>query len=851
MAKDSQLLNLVRAFTQQIQQANYVGIESTVQVILYQWAGINGNVTDRGPYIDARKIAFLEKFFDQDYVEVGLGSSRLEFSGPVMNTVFDNLFKALSRRLVAQTLSSSVTYDLLTDRFTYNRKEEIVNQFARLSQPSTPLNELHANLLVQILEEESGVIDSDLNGNDIISGGAENDTINGQGGNDIINGQLGNDMLDGGAGNDIINAGFGWDTVDGGIDNDILIVDYSSNTHAFSGRFQERLAGITTTISSNGTGGFNGFYQANTDNFFGYDKIQFSNIERFRIIGTVATDYIITGDSNDTISGGYGKDTLFSGDGDDLVFGGHGDDFLKGSSGNDTLKGDIGSDQILGEIGDDSLEGGDGNDTLDGGSGSDTLNGGTGNDIYFVDSISDIVWEASGIDSGFDRVESTVTYTLSDNIESLTLAFGTNAIDGTGNSLDNEIVGNNGINRLFGMTGNDYLRGLAGDDTLAGGEGNDGLEGDDGNDRLEGGDGNDILDGGNGNDTMIGGLGNDRYYVNSSADVLQEASTLTTEIDSVDSSISYTLGNNLENLALVRNAANGTGNSLNNFISGNSLANRLLGIAGNDTLDGGSGNDTLDGGSGNDTLIGGTGNDSYFVDSTGDVIQEISVISTEIDIITSTITYILGDNLENLTLAGTNTIDGTGNILNNLITGNSVANRLFGLTGNDTLDGAAGNDILDGGDGNDSLTGGDGIDTLLGGLGNDILTGRAGNDTLTGGGGIDHFLYDTNAIFNTSAIGVDRLTDFTLATDKIILDKTTFTALRSVTGVGLSITADFASVANDTVAATSAAFITYSRATGNLFYNQNGTAAGLGTGAQFATLSGLPNLSTSDFIVQA
>jgi Ca2+-binding RTX toxin-like protein len=402
---------------------------------------------------------------------------------------------------------------------------------------------------------------------------------------------------------------------------------------------------------------------------------------------------------------------------------------------------------------------------------------------------------------------------------------GSSAINGTGNGLNNQITGNSVANSLSGA------------------------------------DGNDTLDGGLGNDTLNGGLGNDTYFVDSTGDVIQETSTALTEIDSVVSTFTYTLGSNLENLTLTGSSAlNGVGNSLNNAITGNSAANSLTGADGNDTLDGGLGNDTLDGGLGNDTLIGGLGNDSYFVDSTSDSIRETSTTTTEIDSVTATITFTLGSNLENLVLAGSNAINGTGNGLNNQITGNSVANSLAGAIGNDTLDGGAGNDTLDGGDGNDSLSGGDGndsllglagIDTLIGGLGDDTLAGGAANDVLTGSGGNDRFLYDTNAIFAATAIGVDQLTDFTLSADKIILDKTTFTALRSIAGSGFSTAGDFASVTTDAAAATSGAFITYNRVNGKLFYNQNGTTAGLGTGGQFATLTGLPNLTASDFIVQA
>jgi Ca2+-binding RTX toxin-like protein len=140
-----------------------------------------------------------------------------------------------------------------------------------------------------------------------------------------------------------------------------------------------------------------------------------------------------------------------------------------------------------------------------------------------------------------------------------------------------------------------------------------------------------------------------------------------------------------------------------------------------------------------------------------------------------------------------------------------------------------------------------GCDTLTGGLGDDILMGGAGNDLLTGNGGSDRFLFDINATFSASTIGVDRITDFLIGTDKVILDKTTFTALRSVAGRGFSVAGDFASVADNAAAATSSAYITYSRATGSLFYNQNGSASGLGTGGEFANLSGLPTLTAADF----
>ncbi len=284
-----------------------------------------------------------------------------------------------------------------------------------------------------------------------------------------------------------------------------------------------------------------------------------------------------------------------------------------------------------------------------------------------------------------------------------------------------------------------------------------------GNDTIEAGAGNDTLDGGTGNDSLRGGTGNDTYVVDSVGDVVTETSTLATEIDTVRSSISYTLGANLENLTLIGTAAiNGTGNSLNNTIAGNAANNildggagndTLRGGAGNDTLRGGAGNDTLDGGTGNDLLLGGTGNDLYIVNTTGDVVTEN--LSAGTDTVQSSISYTLGANLENLILTGTAAINGTGNSLANNITGNSGSNTINGGTGNDTLIGGAGNDTILGGDGNDTLNG----------VGSEF--GRATRDRLTGGNNSDLFILgNRNAVFYNDGNNTNAgLNDYALITD--------------------------------------------------------------------------------------
>ena len=382
----------------------------------------------------------------------------------------------------------------------------------------------------------------------------------------------------------------------------------------------------------------------------------------------------------DTINGGNGTDTL-------IISGGTVNDIISIDASNTTNQLDIpgttvfgferfdltsfagtisfdgttGNDWIIAGAGNDDLGGGDGNDTLNGGTGADLLIGGKGNDTYVVDNVGDFIAEV--LNSGIDTVESSITWTLRTNLENLTLQ-GTTAINGTGNTLNNIITGNTG------------------------------------NNVLNGGLGNDTLNGGLGNDTLNGGTGNDSYYVDSTADIITESVNQGT--DSVFSTAAtYTLSANLENLTLQGTTAiNGTGNTLNNSIIGNTGNNVLNGGTGNDTLNGDLGNDTLIGGLGDDILIGGLGDDTYNVDNTADIITEN--LNEGTDIVLTMVNYTLGDNLENLTLQGTDVINGNGNDLNNNITGNSAANTLNGGLGNDTLNGGLGNDILIGGLGDDT-----------------------------------------------------------------------------------------------------------------------------------------------------
>ena len=251
----------------------------------------------------------------------------------------------------------------------------------------------------------------------------------------------------------------------------------------------------------------------------------------------------------------------------------------------DNLIGSNFSDSLTGNSQSNALDGGSGNDTLNGGVGADTMFGGLGNDNFVVSIAGDIVTEY--LNEGTDKVYSTVTYTLSNNVEDLTL-IGAAAINGTGNELANNMVGNAAINILNGGGGNDRLNGTSGADTL------------------------------------IGGLGDDIYVINNTGVTITE--NLGEGIDRVNSSVTHTLANNVDILVLTgASAIDGTGNGQANGILGNSAAN---------VLNGGGGNDTLDGGAGINSLTGGTGNDIFRFTTIGhtDVITDYNVVNDTIQL---------------------------------------------------------------------------------------------------------------------------------------------------------------------------------------------------------------------------
>ncbi|ESQ90082.1 hypothetical protein ABAC460_09955 [Asticcacaulis sp. AC460] len=676
-----------------------------------------------------------------------------------------------------------------------------------------------SNTTTLALSDIPGLNFSGFYNDNALYGGDNNDTINGWEGQDALTGNNGNDSLIGSAGHDTLDGGLGDDTLTGGEGDDVFIIDTVSDLiqeAAGEGNDTVRTS-LTWTLQNDvenlvltGSASVNGTGNAANNALTGNSG---NNV----LEGGTGNDTLDGGGGTDTLKGGEGDDVFVVDTASDVLEDSGGNDTIRSSltwvlqNGYENLV-LTGSGHIngTGTALNNTLTGNLGNNVLDGGAGNDTLSGGAGDDTYYVDAAGDQVIEASG--AGRDSVIASVTYSLAgQSAENLTLT-GSAHLNATGNDLDNALTGNSGNNVLDGGAGNDVLTGGAGNDTMTGGAGDDtfyvdaagdkvieasgqgrdtviagvsfslagqvienliltgtghlngtgngvgnALTGNSGNNVLDGGLGSDSLDGGAGNDTLKGGAGDDTFVVDSLADVVEEADG--GGIDTIQSSLSWTLGAAFENLTLTGTAnISGTGNDLNNVISGNGGANTLSGGAGDDTyyvdnigdkvleqsgkgkdliyasvsyslagqvvenliltgganinatgnslgnsLTGNSGGNVLDGGAGADTLAGGLGDDTYVVDNTGDKVIEASGEGN--DLILSSVTYSLnGRTVEALTLTGTAHIDATGN---------SLANSLFGNGGNNVLDGGAGNDSLDGGVGNDTLRGGSGNDTFV------------------------------------------------------------------------------------------------------------------------------------------
>ncbi|MGD1806263.1 5'-nucleotidase C-terminal domain-containing protein [Dapis sp. BLCC M126] len=200
--------------------------------------------------------------------------------------------------------------------------------------------------------------------------------------------------------------------------------------------------------------------------------------------------------------------------------------------------------------------------------------------------------------------------------------------------------------------------------------------------------------------------------------------------------------------------------------------------------------------------------------------------------------------IQNLSVQDDSVLVIRGRRTNDRLAGEDTDDTLRGGRGNDSMFGGGSDDILNGGLGSDRLFGGDGDDTLRGGQGRDRLNGGSGDDVMTGGASRDRFIFNTNRAYSQDDLGQDTITDFNPQRDIILLDRDTFTAIED----GANFDEIFATVTSDAAAAINDVVIVYNTSNGNLFYNQNGNGAGLGSGGLFVTLENAPTLDADNFI---
>jgi Ca2+-binding RTX toxin-like protein len=382
-------------------------------------------------------------------------------------------------------------------------------------------------------------------GNDVLRGGEGHDVLIGFTGSNELKqalaaGETDDDTLFGGKGMDNLYGGLGNDTLDGGDDAD-LVVGNEGNDTLFAGAGNDEVQGGDGHDRVLGEAGDDRLFgQAGNDMLWGGDgndvmlgftasndakqSLLAGEVDNDTLLGGAGNDLMLGGLGDDRLDGEAGIDELQGGAGHDMLYGGDGNDRLFGQAGDDVLYGGAGDDLILGSTafneaapvlgagqtdhnrlyggaGNDAMLGGAGSDYLDGGAGADLMEGGKGDDTYVVNSVNDVILERAG--EGHDMVVSSASYLLNNGIEELRLLEGLD-IHGTGNALDNRLLGNSRDN---------------------------------------------ILDGVEGKDAMLGGAGNDIYYVDNAGDQVVEFAG--EGADTVQASASHTLGANVEKLKLL------------------------------------------------------------------------------------------------------------------------------------------------------------------------------------------------------------------------------------------------------------------------------------------------------------
>jgi Ca2+-binding RTX toxin-like protein len=430
--------------------------------------------------------------------------------------------------------------------------------------------------------------------------------------------------------------------------------------------------------------------------------------------------------------------------------------------------------------------------TITGTAGADTLVGSSFDDLFAEVDTGDRVIGGTGVDTV--RFAGNTTPRAID-LENQARFPETNILlEGIENiearSGNDTILGNFANNRIDGSGGNDLIYGRGGNDLLIGGNAVDTVYGGAGNDTIDGGTSGDRLFGDSGNDLILGGSSNDTIHGGSGNDTID-------------------------------------GGADRDLIFAGADADEAWGGLGNDTIYGGLGDDTLHGDDGDDLLVGTQGNNMLY----GGLGNDRFKIGDGVNYVEG------GDGLDRVTFTQQSFNFGVHADLTNDFT--ELAARLgFGDSENtyvsiENMTGSRGNDFLAGTDGANRINGGDG---------NDVILMRGGDDTVTGGAGADAFVFDR------VAAGNNRIRDFAVGQDKILLELDIFGDIGPD-----NIAARFSANASATVAANSLAQLTFDNSgagSGRLFFDADGNGSGaavLIATLRFTTPTGLTTFGASDF----
>lgn len=773
----------------------------------------------------------------------------------------------------ALTFTTAPNFEAPGDAGGDNIYEVIVSASDSVNVVSQALTVTVTDAVESSVDDNGNTTTHGTNGDDVIDSGTGVNFIFGYGGNDRLTGSATTDYLDGGDGNDQLNGGAGYnfaaygtasagvsvtlatqgvaqDTLGAGLDVLIdihgLVGSAYADTLTGDGGFNMLDGGAGADVLAGGLGddyyfvddaGDNVVEANNAGNDIIYSSVSYS------LVGRYVERLILEGGTNTDATGNALANILDGNAFDNILRGGGGDDVLRGYFGNDVIDGGAGFDiaaydyvgnstgvaitlatpgvaqamvgggsnsltgieGLVGSMFDDSLTGDASANMLDGNYGADLLTGGRGNDVYYVDDAGDVVVELSG--QGVDEVRTGLAaYVLTDHVEALA------GLSDAGQGL----TGNARANSITGAAGGD------------------------------------VINGGAGADVMQGGLGDDVYIVDTIGDSVVELAGQ--GVDEIRTALTtYTLAANIETLR-------GLGTS-GQTLNGNALANGIVG---------GVGSDRIDGGAGADSMSGGRGNDIYIVDDAGDVVTELPGEGVD-EVRTGLASYTLTAEVEGLTA-----LSGAGQVL----TGNARANTIAGGTGADVINGGTGADLMKGDRGDDiyyvdraddlvvelsnegtdliyssatySLVGshveklvltGNGVIDATGNIlaneltGNgraNVLDGGGGSDLLAGGAGADLFRFSTAP----GAGNIDTILDFSIVDDAIALKSNIFKAGPA----GVLAAGAFQSGA---VALDAGDRILYDAATGNIWYDSDGTGAV--AAVQFASVTAGLALTNADF----